>query len=119
MGGREPPVGRSFGGSLRRRPRTLGQREGKRQPAGGCGGLGTMTVPHEAAGDRTPADRNDSAPSVMMLSAVVSGANPVNRMLGRTSTRRMRQDGTPRPVAAGTSSLRFGCSTWPRIGRAT
>ena len=80
-----------------------------------------MIVPQDAAGDCTPIDRNDSADSVIMLSAIIRGANTISVVatLGRMSISRMRRRGTPSPSAASTNSLRLSCSTCPRIGRAT
>ena len=66
-----------------------------------------MIVPQLASGGCTPIDRKDSADSVSMLSAIISGTKTMSvvETLGRMSRSRMRWLGTPRPIAASTNSL--------------
>ena len=51
-----------------------------------------MMVPQLASGDCTPIERNDSADSVSMFNAIISGMNTINVVatLGRMSLNRMR-----------------------------
>ena len=61
-----------------------------------------MIVPQLASGGCTPIDRNDSADSVSMLSAAISGRNTMTdgSTFGSTSRRRMRQSDAPSPMLA-------------------
>ena len=58
-----------------------------------------MMVPQLASGGCTPMERNDSANSVSMLIASISGTKTISVVitLGRMSRNRMRWLGTPRP----------------------
>lgn len=72
-----------------------------------------MIVPQLASGGWTPTDRKDSADSVSMASAVISGTNTiaVGTTFGSTSRRRMRGVGAPEPMAAWMYSLLRSTST--------
>ena len=80
-----------------------------------------MIVPQLAAGGCTPIERNESADSVSMSIASISGKKTITVVmtLRRMSLHRIRQVDAPSPIAASTNSRRRSESTSPRIGRAT
>ena len=80
-----------------------------------------MIVPQLAWGGWTPMPRIDSADSVKMLNATMSGKNTITlgATLGRISLRRMCKSEAPEAIAAWMNSRSFSEKTMPRIGRAT
>ena len=80
-----------------------------------------MIVPQLASGGWTPIERNESADSVSMLVAIISGKNTITVVttFGSTSAKIRRRLVAPRPIAASTNSFSRIDSTCPRIGRAT
>ena len=72
-----------------------------------------------AAARRSP--RNDSAASVSIVVAIISGKNTITVVItfGRISLIISRQSEAPCAIAASTNSFWRTESTWPRIGRAT
>src|SRR5471032_162322 len=80
-----------------------------------------MIVPQLASGGWTPIDRNESAASVSMSIASMSGKKTIAVVttLRRMSLQSTRQVDAPSPSAASTNSRRARDRTSPRIGRAT
>ena len=80
-----------------------------------------MIVPQLALGGCTPIERNDSADSVSMSIAIISGKNTITVVVtfGRMSLQSRRQVEAPRPIAASTNSRCRSESTSPRTGLAT
>ncbi len=80
-----------------------------------------MIVPQLASGGCTPIERNESAASVSMLIATISGKKTITVVttFGRTSLQSTRHVEAPSPSAASTNSRPRSESTSPRIGRAT
>ena len=78
-------------------------------------------MPQLAFGACTPIERNESAASVSIAIASISGKKTivVVMMFGRTSLQRRRQSDAPSPIAASTNSRRRSEITSPRIGRET
>ena len=78
-------------------------------------------MPQLACGGCTPIERNDSAASVSMSIASISGNSTITVVItfGRMSLQSRRQFDAPSPIAASTNSRRRSESTSPRIGRAT
>ena len=78
-------------------------------------------MPQLASGGCTPIERNDSAASVSMAIAIISGKNTITVVttFGRMSLQSRRQVDAPSPIAASTNSRSRSESTSPRIGRAT
>ena len=80
-----------------------------------------MIVPQLASGGCTPIERNESADSISMLVAIISGKKTITVVItfGSTSEKIRRRLLAPRPIEASTNSFSRIDSTWPRIGRAT
>ena len=80
-----------------------------------------MIVPQLASGGWTPIERNESAASVSISSAITSGKKTITVVttFGRMSLQISRRFDAPSPIAASTNSRRRSDSTSPRIGRAT
>ena len=66
-----------------------------------------MIVPQLASGGWTPIERNESADSVSMLFATISGKKTITVVttFGSTSEKIRRRLLAPRPIAASTNSL--------------
>src|SRR5438874_6626765 len=80
-----------------------------------------MIVPQLTFGGWTPTDRKDSADSVRMVVATISGSSTitVDTTLGRISEKISRILLAPWATEASTNSLLTTASTWPRTGRYT
>ena len=80
-----------------------------------------MIVPQLTLGGCTPMDRNDSADSVRIVVAIISGSSTmtVDTTFGRISEKISRKFDAPCAIAASTNSLFTTDSTWPRTGRYT
>src|ERR1700745_2986038 len=80
-----------------------------------------MIVPQLTFGGWTPTDRKDSADSVRIVVATISGSRTitVDTTLGRISEKISRILLAPWATAASTNSLLTTASTWPRTGRYT
>ena len=78
-----------------------------------------MIVPQLTLGGWTPMDRKDSADSVRIVVAIISGSSTitVDTTLGRISEKISRRLDAPWAIAASTNSLLTTESTWPRTGR--
>ena len=78
-----------------------------------------MIVPQLACGGCTPIDRNDSAASVRIVVAIISGSITITvvRTFGRISENISRRLDAPCATAASTYSFSRTDSTWPRTGR--
>ena len=78
-------------------------------------------MPQLASGGCTPIERNESAASVSMAIAIISGKKTITVVttFGRISLQSSRQVDAPSPIAASTNSRSRSDSTSPRIGRAT
>ena len=79
-----------------------------------------MSVPHEVAGGRTPAPRNDSAASksTALATSSVKNTRMVEARFGSNSPNMMRTGPAPWARAASTNSFSRSDITWPRSGRA-
>src|SRR5262245_28535096 len=80
-----------------------------------------IIVPQLTFGGWTPTPRKESADSVRIVVAIISGISTitVDTTLGRISEKISRILPAPCAVAASTNSLLTTASTWPRIGRYT
>ena len=80
-----------------------------------------MIEPQLTLGGCTPRLRNDSADSVRIVVAIISGSSTitVDTTLGRISEKISRRLPAPSAIAASTNSRLITESTWPRIGRYT
>src|SRR5215472_19273781 len=80
-----------------------------------------MIVPQLTFGGWTPTPRNESAASVRIVVAIISGSSTitVDTTLGRISEKISRVLPAPWAVAASTNSLLTTESTCPRTGRYT
>ena len=80
-----------------------------------------MIVPQLAFGGCTPIDRYESADSVRMVVAIISGSSTISTVitLGRISLKISRRLDAPWAMAASMNSFSRTDSTAPRTGRAT
>ncbi len=80
-----------------------------------------MIVPQLALGGCTPIDRKDSADSVRIVVAIISGSSTIttDTILGRMSEKMSLTSDAPWAIPAWTNSFSETESTWPRIGRYT
>ena len=80
-----------------------------------------MIVPQLALGGWTPTPRNESAASVRIVVAIMSGRSTMTTemTLGRISEKISRRLDAPWAIAASTNSFSATDSTWPRTGRYT
>ena len=78
-----------------------------------------MIVPQLACGACTPIPRNESAASVRIVVAIISGSRTiaVESTFGRISANISRVFEAPWEIDASTYSFSRTDSTWPRIGR--
>ena len=78
-----------------------------------------MIVPQLTFGGWTPMDRKESADSVRIVVAMISGSSTitVDTTFGRISEKTSLMLDAPLAIAASTNSLWTTESTWPRTGR--
>src|SRR5579875_880693 len=78
-----------------------------------------MIDPQLTFGGCTPMDRNDSADSVRIVVAIISGSSTITvaTTFGRISEKISLRFEAPWAIAASTNSLLTTESTWPRTGR--